>query len=288
MLCKLNLRHFALFVVVPMFLFSGCKRVSDGSLSDVDDNGGYASDASRIEWINDDVISIADAAGLVFNATYLSSCATVGTDTQSVGNHTLIIRFGNSGKYGLTTPDDDCVGIDGRKRRGSIIVSYSGHYFDSGTVHTITYDHYFINDNQLTGSVRTIIADTTVTGNWHYSVSVNDSLSMNTDPSGNQFIVWNGSFDRKWISGEATPTRSDDGYLVSGSATLTRSNGHQFTFNISSPLQVMTGCDYIESGIVTVTGVAGSRILNYGTGGCDDKAQVSVGGTTVYDFSLVK
>src|SRR4051812_3552251 len=131
MLCKLSLRNFALLIVVPMFVFSGCKRVSDGDLTDGDDNGGYASDASRIEWVNNDVISIADAAGLLYNATYISSCATVATDTISAGNHVLIIRFGTGGVGGVTTAADDCIGIDGRKRRGTIIVSYTGHYFDS-------------------------------------------------------------------------------------------------------------------------------------------------------------
>jgi hypothetical protein len=290
-----SISKYALFIAIPMFLFSACTPVADGNLTDVDDNGGYASDASRIEWINNDVISIADAAGLVYNGAYLrtthttlGSCATVGTDTVSAGPHTLVIRFGTS-SGGSNSVNDDCVCLDGRKRRGTIIVSYNGRYFDYGQVHTITYDNYYINDNQLTGSVRTILSDTTVTGNWHYNVSVNDSLNMSPDPLKSEFIVWNGTFDRKWINGASTLTdRNDDGFLVSGNATLTRPNGHQFTFNISSPLQVMMNCDYIETGIVNVSGYQGSRVLNYGNGTCDANAQVSTGGTTVYNFTLVK
>ena len=288
-----SLSKFAVFIVIPMFLFSACTPATNSGLSNGDDNGGYASDASRIEWINEDVISIADAAAYVYNATYLrtthttgvGTCATVATDTNS-NPHTLIIRFGNSGVGGTTTAADDCSCLDGRKRRGTIIVSYTGHFFDSGVIHTITFDNYFVNDNEFSGTIQTIIADTTITGNHHYSVHSDVNLNMSQDPLQSQFILWNGSFDRKWISGAGTLDRGDDGFLVSGSATLTRANGHQFTFNISSPLQLFMNCNYIESGVVTVSSTDGSRILNYGNGSCDANAQVNIGGTTVYNFTM--
>ncbi len=292
--CITSLKKYALFIVTPMFLMTACSPTPDNTLSSVDDNGGYASDASRIEWINNDVISIADAAGLVYNGAYmrtthttLGTCATVGTDTTSGFTHSLVIRFGIS-IGGTNSPNDDCTCLDGRKRRGTIIVSYSGRYFDFGQVHTITYDNYYINDNQLTGSVQTMLVDTTVTGNWHYNVVVNDSLNMSPDPLKSQFIVWNGSLDRKWISGFGTPDRGDDAFSISGNATITRPNGHQFTFNISSPFVFAMNCSYAQSGIATILGAQGSRVLNYGTGGCDANAQVSLGGNTVFNFTLTK
>jgi len=292
--CNSILRKYALLLAVPMFLYSACTPVSDNTLTNSDDNGGYASDASKIEWINDDVISLGDAAGLIYNGAYMrttkttidGTCATVATDTTTGGGvNTIIIRFGQSGTGSNNNPVD-CNCLDGRNRRGSIIIQYSGHYFDSGTVHTFTFNNYFVNDVQVSGTIQTIIADTTVTGNHHYSVYASDSINVSTTAQPNQFIVWNGSFDRKWISGETTPGRGDDGFLVSGSGTLTRANGHQFSFAISSPLQVYNNCNYIEAGIVTVTGSAGSRILNYGSGGCDANASVSVSGTNVYNFTL--
>jgi len=292
--CNSILRKYALFLVVPMFLYSACTPVSDSTLTNVDDNGGYASDASRIEWINDDVISLGDAAALIYNGNYMRTtkttidgvCATVATDTSGAVN-TLIIRFGQSGT-GSSSDPVDCNCLDGRKRRGSIIIQYSGHYFDSGTIHTFSFNNYFVNDIQVMGNIQTIIADTTVTGNHHYSVYASDSINMSQDPHQSQFIVWNGTFDRKWISGESTPGRGDDAFLISGNATITRANGHQFTFAISSPLQVNMNCNYIEAGIVTVTGsqAQGGHILNYGTGGCDASASVSISGTGVYNFTL--
>src|SRR6202000_120604 len=105
-------------------------------------------DGSRVELVNNDVISIADAAGTLYNGGALrttstfGTCATVGSDTTIVP-HQLTIRFG----------PEDCVCLDGRKRRGTIIVYYNGEYTDTNQVHKITYSNYFINDNEVTGSV---------------------------------------------------------------------------------------------------------------------------------------
>jgi hypothetical protein len=280
--CNTNLIKGALFVLFPLVLFSACSQTSNGGLTDVDDNGGYASDASRIEWANNDVISLADAAGEVYNSAYmrtthttLGTCATVATDTISTP-HTLIIRFGTQ----------DCACLDGRNRKGSIIISYNGEYSDSGQVHTITFDNYNINDNQLTGTIETIRVDTTVvTGHWYYDVLVNDSMNISQSPLNSQYVVWSGSLVRKWVSGITTGDRSDDAFSISGSATLTRANGHQFTFNMSSPIQFAMNCNYAESGIITVNGYEGSRVLNYGSGNCDALAQVNIG-ANVYNITL--
>ena len=44
---------------------------------------------------------------------------------------------------------------DGKNRRGIINVSYTGSYRATGSVHTITFTDYFVNDNQLLG-VKTV------------------------------------------------------------------------------------------------------------------------------------
>ena len=254
-----------------MLLFTACKRASkdDNYLSNEDDRIGYASDASRIEFVNNDVISIADQAGTLYNAEYirqgLSTCASVATDTIHTP-HTLIIRFGTT----------NCVCADGRSRRGAIIVSYNGHYLDTSQLHTITYDNYYINDNHLTGSVKVTRMDTTVAGNWNYKIQVNDSLNISPDPLQSQYTVWSGNLVREWTAGAKTNDRNDDVFSVSGTATLTRPNGHIFTFAIGTPLKYAIGCDFAESGVVNVTGYNGARVLNYGTGNCDEFAQLNI------------
>ena len=288
---RLSPRSFILLFIlaIPFFLFESCNQVTDNAATNGDDNGGYASDASRIEWATDDVISLADAAGTVYNGAYmrtagntLGTCATVGTDTSTGTTHYLVISIG-SNNGGTSTGNDDCTCLDGRKRRGTIVVSYQGNYIDAGQVHTITFDNYFINDIQLTGSIQTLrVNDSLFPGNWYYNVVTNDSMNNN-----NQIIAWNASTVRKWITGYATPTnRNDDVFGVAGNGLLTRANGHQFTFGISSPLQVAIGCNFVQSGIVNISGYTGTRMLNYGNGGCDANSQLNIG-NSVYNITLV-
>lgn len=284
--CISKITKGALFAVVSILLFNGCHpSPTPGATSNEDDFSGYASDASRIEWVTDDAISIADAAGFIYNGTTmrtthttLGTCCTVGTDTISLP-HTLTIRFGPI----------NCTCQDGRARRGTIIVSYSGHYTDTSKIHTISFDHYFVNDNEVSGYIKTTRKDTTVTGNWYYKVLVNDSLNMSQDPLNSKYVVWTGNLVRKWISGYvSTLDRNDDAWSVSGNTTLTRPNGHQFSCDIATPLAIATGCDYAESGVIDVTGyLSPMRVLNFGSGGCDNAAVLNIG-TNVYNIDLVK
>jgi hypothetical protein len=268
-------------IAFSALLFTACRKPEDKDsnyLSNDDDRIGYASDASRIEFANNDVISLADQAGTLYNAEFIrqstSTCATVAVDTFSTP-HTLIIRFGET----------DCLCADGRKRRGSIIIQYNGHYLDTNQVHTITYNKYYLDGNQLTGWVKTTRVDTTVTGNWYYKVQVNDSLNMNPDPLKSQYIVWSGNLLRRWVAGDKTNNRDDDYFSISGMATLTRPNGHVFNFNIATPLQFGTSCNFAQSGVVNVTGFTGNRVLNYGTGTCDNAAQLNIG-VNIYQLTL--
>ena len=279
--CISNFRKGVFFVVVPALLvaasallFVACQKSNDNNLNNGDDQGGYASDASRIEWATDDAISIADAAGQVYNGIYMGSCCTVGTDTTD-NPHTLVIRFGSN----------DCVCADGRKRSGAIIVSYYGQYADTNQMHIITFDNYFVNDNQLTGYITTTRIDTTIVGNWYYKVTVNDSLNMTPYPQNSQYVVWAGNLVRKWVQGFDSPDRSTEIFSISGAATLTRPNLHSFNFNIATPLQFALNCNYCESGVVNVTGYEGARILNYGEGTCDAKAQLNIG-VHIYQLTL--
>lgn len=282
MLCNFKFSKYLSILALGAVAFSACNRnpKDDNYLYDDDDRIGYATEASRIEFANNDVISLADQAGLLYNAEYIrestSTCASVAVDTINTP-HTLIIRFGET----------DCMCADGRKRRGSIIVQYNGRYLDTAEVHTITYNNYHIDGNRLTGWVKTIRVDTTVTGNWYYKVQVNDSMDVNPDPLQTQQVVWNGNLLRRWVGGNSTPQRDDDYFSISGMARLTSPNGHVFDFNIATPLQFGISCDYAQSGVVNVTGYTGNRVLNYGSGSCDNSAQLNVG-VRVYQLTLAK
>ncbi len=286
MLYKSLLRNGALLIVACLLTFTACRRNKDNTtpaLTTADDKGGYASDAAQLDRNSNDVISISDAAGstggsnLRTTATTIGSCATVTNDTVSVP-HKLTIDFGTTG----------CTCLDLRTRSGKIIVYYSGHYKDSASTHTITTNNYFVDGYQVIVHKTVTNNGRNTSGQYWYTVTVNDSIIIAPD----SIISWNGSRTRTWYAGYSTPDRTDDVYLIGGTTTVTRANGHVFNFTISStaPLKVALACRWIEDGTVTIsssTFTGGDRILNYGYGGggCDDMAQVTIG-THTYNITL--
>lgn len=283
---KSLLRNAALLFVACLLTFTSCRKsnsTTSTALTNSDDNGGYASDAAKVDNAGNDVVSIADAAAVTgasnlrTTATTLGGCATVTNDTVSTP-HVLTIDFGTT----------DCTCADLRIRRGKIIVTYSGHYKDSGSSHTISYSNYYVDDMQLTGHKTVTNMGMNSSGQYWYSVDVADTLHITTDT----MVIWTGTRTRTWNTGYATTARGDDSYLIGGTTTLKRANGNTFTFTISSsdPLKVAYGCRWIESGTVTISSssfTGGDRTLNYGFGGggCDALAQVTIAGHT-YDITL--
>ncbi len=269
----------ALTAATCMFVASCHKKTDDNTLTNVDDNGGYASDHAKMEQNSNDVLSMADiaassnsGAGLRTSGTTIGACATVTNDSMSTP-HVLTIDFGAT----------NCTCADGKNRRGKIILTYTGRYKDEGSTHTVTYSDYFVNDNQLSGSKTVTNMGMNTSGQYYYTVTVNDTLNLGT---GNGVIIWTGNRTRTWLSGYGTSERTDDSYLISGTTTLTRANGKTFAMNITTPLQVAYGCEWIEKGVVAVTGPAGvTRTLDYGDGTCDSEATLTIG-TRTYSITL--
>ena len=172
---------------------------------------------------------------------------------------------------------------DMRNRKGQLIVTYTGHYKDSNSTHTITTSNYFVDDYQVIFHKTVTNKGTNASGQVWYTVTVNDSVVLAAD----SIISWTGNRTRTWLAGYSTADRSDDVYAIGGTTTLTRANGHVFTCTISSaaPLKIALACRWIESGILTVsssTFAGGDRTLDYsyGGGGCDDKALLTIGSHT--------
>lgn len=282
---KAFLRNTAILLAASVLTFSACKRDKDTSTTPTgsDDNGGYATDAAKLDQNSNDIISITDAAGttgganLRTTATTIGSCATVTIDSVSIP-HVLTIDFGTT----------DCLCLDGRMRRGKIIVSYTGHYKDSGSTHTITTNNYYVSDLLVKVHKTVTNMGPNTSGQVWYNVTVNDSIVLGTD----SIISWTGTRTRTWQAGYSTPDRTDDVYLIGGTTTLTRANGHVFVHTISStdPLKIALACTWIEAGTVTIsstTFTGGDRVLNYTyapsgmtPGGCDNKAQLTIGSHT--------
>jgi hypothetical protein len=259
------LKTASLLGILTLTVFS-CRRENDEKES------GTAADNSLAEQTFDDVKSIADQAADGNLTSYktgglLSVCATVTHDTLS-DPRMLTIDFGTV----------NCLCNDGRNRRGKILVSYSGRYKDQGSVHTITFDKYYVNDNHVMGSKIVTNEGPDGNGNIYYTVVIDGSIGL-ADSSGTLTFVSNRT--RTWVAGYSTPEWMDDAYEITGTASGTRPDGGSFSAEIITPLRKEISCRWIVSGVMEFTpGDKPTRTIDFGNGDCDDQAVVSIGNWT--------
>ena len=241
---------------------------------------GYTTDQSTAEKSFNDAQSISDQASTItsggtlgYKTTELTSgCATV---TRTTGS--ITIDFGST----------NCLCLDGRYRRGQILVTYTGNYSDSGSTHTITFNNYYQNDNQVIGTKTVTNMGHNSLGQPYFNVTVAGSIVKST--GGTVSAAWNRV--RTWTAGYNTPTDfTDDQYAITGSGTITRANGSVVTVAISNsaPLIIASGCRWIEAGTLTYTLPSGlTRTINFGnTPSCDANAVLTTPSGATYNIVM--
>jgi hypothetical protein len=203
----------------------------------------------------------------------LGGCTTITIDTLSA-TRKITIDFGAT----------DCTGPDLRKRRGKIIATWVGtSYRAAGTVITISFDNYYVNNNQIMGTHKTTNTGLNTAGNLVYKIEVDGVIKKENGGT----ITWKSTRFREWTAGVSTPFNPlDDAYSITGSANGTTAAGAGYTINITQPLVRKMSCYWFESGKIELTPTGGTTwTLDYGTTGCDAKASVSVLGLN-YDIVL--
>ncbi len=262
-------------------VFSSCKKDKKNEPEEKDTDTSAAADQAFASSSVNDMTSIADEAGTTYTVSSFkvaspdgmlaTSCATLTIDTVSSATRTITVNFGTT----------NCPCNDGRNRRGSLVITFTGHYRDSGMVKTVTPVNYFVDDYQITGTK-------TITNKGHnaahhlvYEVSANLQIIK---PNGGGTIVWNSTRQREWTAGESTPQWNDDMYSITGNASGTNANGNTFTSVITTTLvrNMALGCRrHFVSGVIDHTPAGKpTRTLNYGNGACDDLATVTINGIT--------
>ncbi|MDE3250475.1 MAG: hypothetical protein KGO82_17570 [Bacteroidota bacterium] len=262
-------------VISSSMLFTSCKKDSSK-----DSDTESAENSALAESSFNDVTTISDQASIggAVNVRLMSDareegslgsgCATVTVDTVS-NPHLVTIDFGAT----------NCVCNDGRSRRGKILVSFTGRYRDVGTIINISFNNYFVNDNQLTGTKKITNKGLNGAGHPVYQVEVNGQIIK---ANGAGTITWVSTRQREWTAGYDTPLNlADDAYSITGSASGTNASGKSYTLTIVKPLVRKMNCRWFESGSVDVTPEGKpTRTLDYGNSGCDADATVTILGFT--------
>ncbi len=269
----------AVAVIGSSLLFTSCKKdaAKDSDVESAENNSLAEGSFNDVTTISDQAaiggsVNMRVADGSREDGSLGSGCATVTVDTVSTP-HLITIDFGST----------NCVCNDGRSRRGKILLNYSGRYREAGTTISISFNNYFVNDNQLTGTKTITNQGLNNAGNLVYKIDVTGQVIK---ANGAGTISWTSSRLREWTAGANTPlVWSDDAYSITGTASGTNASGKSYTINIVKPLVRKMSCRWFESGSLDVTpeGKA-TRTLDYGTTGCDANATVSILG---YSFPIV-
>jgi len=198
------------------------------------------------------LVSLVDTASLF-------GCDTLIVDT-TVNPMTITIQF-----------NGNCVG-NGISRIGSITATFSSKYDVLGCIVGINFNNYSYKGYPIgTGSISYSYLG--LIGN---APNFSCTASKVKIVSNNKFIEWSGNQTLEITSGESSVSVKDDNYSILGSAYGRTFAGNNFSSTINTDLTLSGNCEWISSGVVTVTPEnKNPRVLDFGSS-CDNKATVSV------------
>jgi hypothetical protein len=182
---------------------------------------------------------------------------------------TVTIDFGSEG----------CEGPSGNIRKGVITIIVTDRYLKQGSVRTITFNNFYVNDFKIEGTKTVINEGRNDDGFMYFTVELTGGKVIT--PAGKE-ITHEFSRTRTWIDGELTKRwRWDDVYLIEGESTGVNRFGKTYSRTITTPLMAATACRWIMSGTIEIQPEDRSLILlNFGNGECDDVATITVNGET--------
>lgn len=267
--------------IVSLVAINGCKKDKE---EEKDKDTSAATENAMADAAFTDVANIADEAATGSLSSYrsanaeriLTACATVDVDT-SVTPHLITIDFGST----------DCLCKDGNYRRGKILVSFTGQYRDSGSTHSISFDNYYVNFNNIQGTKTVTNNGRNAIGNLTFSINVNGSITWDASFGGG-VSTYVSSRIREWSAGETTLIWHDDVYHISGTASGVTRTGKSYQMATVTPLRKRIGFRHFTDGIVNFTpGNLATRAIDYGyIGGAEDNlARVTINGNT-YTITL--
>jgi hypothetical protein len=269
---NIMIKKIFIFTLLATTLFS-CRR----SVRDEDRDTKAAEDFALADVAYNDISNllteVMESESGLRAASLNLGCATVTVDTLAFPM-TVTIDFGTT----------NCVGGDGRSRRGIINATFTGKYRDSLTVITITPNNYYLNDHKIEGTKVVTNKGHNSNGNLWYTVVITNAVI--TAPDGSWNVSFNSNRTREWIAGEPTAVLSDDVYEISGTMDGYSRTGNHFTASTTTPVRFELSCAWIVSGIIVVApDNVSPRTINFGSGTCDNDATVEVNGNT-YDVEM--
>ncbi|MFN8322093.1 MAG: hypothetical protein U0T74_05495 [Chitinophagales bacterium] len=252
-----------LTVLVITASFTSCQKEK------LDINKSAANVSGNISEIaNSEILTAIDVADQSFKN---EGCATVTRDMVSMP-HVLTIDYGTTG----------CVARDGKRRQGQLIITFDQANFEVPGVNIVsTFNNYFLDGKEITGNSTK--HNDGFNGNHHLTYSVTSHTQI-FDPNTSASSTEDAQQVYEILSGTGTPITTDDIHSITGSSNGTDVNGNYYAESITSPIikKRDPGCSlfYIQGVVVNQTAGQPVRTTDYGTGACDNLANVTVNGVT--------
>lgn len=276
------LKPVAAAALVGSLFITSCQKVTDAAADSTEIVANTADDAEAdviFNGIYNDVSGVDSTVSVTqtdVGAPELSSsppasrCYTVTITPLGLNNwpKTVTVDFGAG-----------CLGRDGRIRKGKVITVFSDWLRKPGATAITTFAGHYVNDVLVEGT-HTIKNISTSAARIFSRVVDAGKL---TKTNGN-FILWDAAFTHSQVAGVETPFWYwDDAFSITGSATGESSrNGKigNWSRTIGAALHRIATCRWIEKGTVDLTFNKHTATLDFGTGGCDNKATISFLGFT--------
>lgn len=268
------MRTKAIFSILPgvaFIMFAACQK--DNQVVDTgNDTVSLVENQVMVTELMEDIIEDVEfTSEMIFGELKgdFEDCRTVTVEPRdrTTWPKTITIDFGTEG----------CTVREGITKKGKIIIVQSARQNAETWEKVISFDNYFINDNQIEGT-HTVsfhirsghpVWTTTITGG---KVTTPDGV-IRTREATHKRIQTRGL--------ETQRDRSDDAFQLTGNASGTHKNGKTFTWTITEPLVISNDCRWIRKGIKEISLEGQSLImLNFGDGTCDDKASLTQDGET--------
>lgn len=196
-----------------------------------------------------------------------ANCAvTITIDTVGTTD-TLIIDWGNT----------NCMCNDGKNRRGKLMTTWTGSYYNQGTVITHTPIGYYVNDNKVEGTMSVENMGNNGSGQPYYNININGTVTM---ANSGAVVTYTSTRVRTFTNGYTTQLNfMDDEYDITGTATGTNQNGDGWTTTVTSAIHVKVGCPFITKGVIDITPTnKPTRTIDYGSGACDASFTITING----------
>lgn len=170
---------------------------------------------------------------------------------------------------------EGCTGFFDQTRSGKIIIEVNGFRKMVGSVRTVTFDNYFVNDVKIEGTRMTENLGANENENVVFMSTLTDGKVIFPDE-----IIVEREFTRyrEWIVGYDTRTIWDDECFITGDASGTTYKGLTYQNTIITALHRKRVCRFFVSGVIEINREDMEPLeLDYGDGECDAIAVVRRG-----------